>query len=139
MNKFQSLIYKNLIRAWCVGDGVYYFLFRHLTEFCLHTLAVLDDIIDTKLEIAQAERFFEIFVSTILQSFLNIFFLSLGCKQNDWQMIVIRIRLDGACKFQTVHFGHHDIRYDQIEFFFLDNLQCLLTVTGNIHSIGGLE
>ena len=69
-------------------------LFHRLhAEFPLNTPAVLDDIVDAELQVADAEWFLQVFIGSSAQSFLDVFLLGLSRQQDDGQIVVVFIGL----------------------------------------------
>ena len=110
-----------------------------LAEFGLHALAVLDDIVDTQLEILQSEGFGQEVVGTCLEAFCLVLSELLGREQDDGQMVEVGIALDGARQFVTIHLGHHHVGDYQVDFLVLDNLHGLDTIGGNVDAVVGLQ
>ena len=107
-----------------------------LVVFGLDALAVLDDVVDAQLEVAEAEGLREILVGSEEQRLLLVFVLRLGGEEDDGQMAVVGVVLDCLRELVAVHLGHHHVGDDEVEVFLPDDVEGLATVLGSIDAVG---
>ena len=104
-------------------------------ELLLYALAILDDVVDAQLQVAQLKGLGDVTVGTYLERLVAVFLLCLGGKQDDGQVLQVGVALNLACQFHTVHDRHHHVRDNQVDGHFLHNVECLLAVAGRHHMV----
>ena len=117
-----------LIRRLGGGNNTMCLVGSLLMVFFLDAFAVLNDVVDAEFEITETEGLGEVFVSTEKQGLLLVFLLRLGSEQDDGQMVVVGVALDGLCEFVAVHLRHHHIGDDEVEVFLVDDVKGLKAV-----------
>ena len=88
----------------------------------LQFLTLHQQIFHTGLQIGSTERFRDIIIRTIFQSFQFTFNRSLGSKQDNRYMAGCHIRTQFTRHFDTVFLGHHHVTDNNIR----EILQCFI-------------
>ena len=139
IDTFEDTAEELLVGRLRRGDNTPGIVGSFLMVFNLDALAVLNDVVDTQFEVFEAEGLREILVGSEAQGLLLVFLLCLGGKEDDGQMAVVGIAFDGLRELVTVLLGHHHVGDDEVEFFLMDDVECLTTVLGGIDVVGRLQ
>lgn len=88
----------------------------------------LYEIVDAQFQYLHVEGLDNVVVGPHAKTFELVFFVGFGGKQDNRDVRVSDVGLDGFAQFHSVHFGHHHIAHHQVNVFFFEHAQCLPAV-----------